>query len=186
MNAPPRHRPRGFSLIELMIVCGLLGIAAAVSLPSLSAVLQSADAATASRQLHIHLSRARSAAISRRSHVVLCPADRDLSKPRCDESTNWTQGWWVFADEDEDQSIGDEEKILAFGQPLRPRVRIRQGRGGRPRAVRFKPQGDAWPNTSFYVCTSAEREHSRRVIVYRSGRSRIAGTGKKGCLWVEN
>jgi len=174
---------RGFTAIELLVVTIIAGVLMALTTPLLARMLNEADSATTSRLLHSHLYLARSTAIARRQHVVVCAADGD----QCGDNIDWSNGWWVFVDHNRNRKLDDGDVRLRFGEALRQKVRIRQGSGRRGRALRFKPGGDAWPSTTFSVCASTQAKTARAVVVYYTGRVRISGSrpGRRGvdCSW---
>jgi prepilin-type N-terminal cleavage/methylation domain-containing protein len=76
-----RARPasRAFTLLELMVVLGIIGLLAAITLPSLKNIRQSNTLVSAGRQLVDDLMLARARAISERTtvHVIFVPPDID-------------------------------------------------------------------------------------------------------------
>jgi prepilin-type N-terminal cleavage/methylation domain-containing protein len=82
-NAYMRIRARGFSLIELMIVVAIIGIASAVAAPSISAAATRRNADEAFRQLMAFVTTARDEArMQRRCVQVTRPSASELSMQR--------------------------------------------------------------------------------------------------------
>lgn len=75
----------GFTLPELLVVVAVVGILAAVGMPSLQSLIQSHQIKNASFELFSSISLARSEAIKRNGNVTLTPIS----------STDWGQGWTV-------------------------------------------------------------------------------------------
>ncbi len=173
----------GFTAIELLAVIAIVGVLMATTAPLLGFALNEADAAASSRLLHNHLYLARSTAIARRADVVVCAAEGQS----CTQHTDWSNGWWVFIDNNRNRRIDSGDTRLRYGEALRGKIRIRQGSGGRGRSIRFKPAGDAWPSTTFSVCANADSQSARAVVVYYTGRVRISanrpGNRKVACDW---
>jgi type IV fimbrial biogenesis protein FimT len=92
-----RHA-RGFTVIELMIVVGVVGILLAVGMPSLQETINSITTNSAAKTLVASLNYARSEAVKRGRTVSVCASD---SGTDC-AVNSWNDGWIVFVDENED------------------------------------------------------------------------------------
>ncbi|OCR21928.1 general secretion pathway protein GspH [Pseudomonas syringae] len=68
------HRAKGFSLIELLVTVSLVGILAAIAIPSFTSVIQNSKADTEVSDLQRALNYARLEAINRGVSVQLLPA----------------------------------------------------------------------------------------------------------------
>lgn len=76
----------GFTLIELMIVLGIVGIMAVVGIPSFANFIAMRSVKSAAAELYGSLNRARSEAITRNGNVVVSP-----------KSGAWQNGWQVLS-----------------------------------------------------------------------------------------
>jgi type IV fimbrial biogenesis protein FimT len=74
----------GFTVIELLVVIGLVAIVAAVAAPGFTAFLDTQDAKNASMDLVADLTAARSEALKRNTTITVSPV-----------AGNWTKGWQV-------------------------------------------------------------------------------------------
>lgn len=105
-------RKRGTSLIELMAVLAVLGVALALAAPDLGALVRVQQLKSASGELFSAVGLARAQALARGRVVVLAPRDA--------AGRDWRSGWTVFVDRDGDGRPGPgEERILEHG-PLAP------------------------------------------------------------------
>ncbi len=77
-------RPRGFTLIEMLLVVAILATLAAFALPATRDLIQSGAVRGASSDFYSSLLMARSEAIKRRANTVIAPI-----------GTGWTSGWTV-------------------------------------------------------------------------------------------
>lgn len=89
---------RGYTLIELLVTVGMLGLLIAISLPNFQDTIESQVANSQIKVLLTTLNLARSEAIKRGSNVAICASDDGAD---CDAGT-WTEGWMVFVDNNGD------------------------------------------------------------------------------------
>ena len=83
---PPsaRGRLRGFTLIEMMVVIGIVAILGAIAAPNMSAMIKRQRIKTAAFDVFASLTFARSEAIKRNTTVTLTPT-----------SSDWAKGWQI-------------------------------------------------------------------------------------------
>lgn len=95
MNLTPTRTPmrrsglRGFTMVELMVVVGVLAILAGLAVPSFTKLIEGQKIKTAASDLNSSLSRARSEAVKRNKSVTLAPLT----------GSDWLSGW-AIADPD--------------------------------------------------------------------------------------
>jgi type IV fimbrial biogenesis protein FimT len=115
----------GLSLIELMVVVFVLGIALVVGVPAFTTMLANTRMTTAVNDMVTSLHAARSEAIKRRATVLLCPAR--AAGGTCDLAATPGSGWIVFVDLNGNGSVdaGGGEVILQNHGPLEPAIAAR-------------------------------------------------------------
>ena len=79
-----KHRARGFTLVELMVVLSVLAILLAMATPSMTQLVATQRVRSMASDLHVALVRARSEAVKRNASVTIVPA-----------GGNWSAGWSV-------------------------------------------------------------------------------------------
>ena len=101
-NTRKVDRPKGFSLIELLIVMILISILVGVAVPSLRALSQNRQLTTQKDNFLTTIQLTRSEAIKRGIRVGLCPVASPGASTNvlaCASSTNWATGWMAFVDD---------------------------------------------------------------------------------------
>ena len=117
----PAPRPRGFTIVELMVALSVLAILLALAVPSFTNATLGARLSSYANDLLASTQLARSEAIKRNAPVTLC---RSLDGETCAASGDWQSGWIVV-----DLRVeGDDGDNIVFQhqQALPPEFRITQ------------------------------------------------------------
>ncbi|MFT5657696.1 MAG: type IV fimbrial biogenesis protein FimT [Gammaproteobacteria bacterium] len=97
----------GFTLLELIITVGIIGVVTAIAFPAMGVYIQNNRLTTQINALVSHLAYARNEAVSRSIQTVLCASPDSLT---C-AGTAWANGWIVFGDADASGQIDGTEAI---------------------------------------------------------------------------
>lgn len=100
---------RGLSLMELLVVMGLVSVLAGLAVPALGSLLLKRQVESAAEALVSDLRLARSEAIRRAAVVTLCSSTDGTA---CSDDAAWSQGWLVFADTDANQQRESGEALI--------------------------------------------------------------------------
>jgi type IV fimbrial biogenesis protein FimT len=185
MTAVPRDcagtndRPRGFSLIELMIALVLFGALLATVPPAYRDWIAARQLADHAHFVADTLDRARSEAIKRGLRVNVC---KTQDARQCTDRGSWESGWIMYVDENHDGEIDYDEVVLHREGPAPDGITMH---GNRPVAdyVSYTSLGHArllngaLQMGTFVVCRSGQ--NALNVVLANSGRARIDKTGQR-------
>lgn len=157
----PRTYLLAFTLLELLIVLALLGLAIGIAMPSLSALQQKSHQQTLRDNINASLAQARLQAILRRTTVEMCGT---FDGEACHD--NWTNGWRWHAQSSPEQPLQiiqtpGKEPIYWTG-------------AGFDQRIRFFPNGTTANNGRFFQCR--EQQLSWQLVINRQGRVRTGTT----------
>ena len=160
----------GFSLIELMITIAIAAILFGIAVPQFSTVTQNARMTSARNGLFTAFQLARTEAVSRRVHVVVCASAEGVS---C--SGSWDRGALVFVDANRNRQRENNERLLTqFNADAFKNLTVQGGR----RLTSFGPDGRSGGSNQTLAFCSPGRADGLSVVVSNVGRVRM---GKATC-----
>jgi type IV fimbrial biogenesis protein FimT len=110
MNAMKnRASQRGFTLLELMVVVGIIAITAAIGVPSFKYVTTSNRASAEVNALLGDMRFARTEAVKQGIAVTVCASSDGAT---CAGTSTWSGGWIVFSDAAADHVVNGNDIIL--------------------------------------------------------------------------
>lgn len=157
---------RGLTLIEILVVLALIGVMITIAVPAYTNFVTDNRMAAEMAGFTETLMLARSEAIKRGETVTVCTSGGSTSS--CSDTANWNEGWIVFVDPDDSQSIGPTTTIIRT-EPSWTSSDVLSGSAGVAHAISFSPLGilvgtttgggvvtlnDAQGNTSFRRCVT--------------------------------
>lgn len=101
-------KENAFTLVELIITLTILGITAAIAIPSMNTFVESNRLTALTNDFLADINLARSESIKRGVQTAICGSP---TSPSCAGGANWNGGWLVFVDADNSStwSSGDIE-----------------------------------------------------------------------------
>jgi type IV fimbrial biogenesis protein FimT len=165
-----RNLARGFTLMELVVGLGLAIALLLVASAAIGGGLESARAGGARADLLGSLVLAGTKAGLTGTHAVVCPS---VDGATCSGRVDWTPGWIVFLDADEDGVADPGERRLQRVPALPGRVHLRTS-AGRTRVTFQGNGGNAGSNVTFTLCDGRGPAKARSLVISNAGRLRDA------------
>lgn len=103
-------RNAGVSMMEMLITLLILGMVAAIGLPSLNGFIEDNRLNAAIADLQSSMQTARAEAVGRNAYVTMCK--RNTAGTDCVTSGGWQQGWLLFVDVNGDGTVDGGDEIL--------------------------------------------------------------------------
>jgi len=171
-----RSRQTGISLIELLVACLIIAILVQLAIPGFQTLSVWSIRNATARLLIADLNWSRTEALANSTRLYLCPGQ---NSDRCKTSTDWSQGWTVFSDQNHNRQLEPSEILLLRTLPLNTSISVHFRKPG---YLFYKYDGSAWPNGTFRICTADPKVPPLLVIVYRTGRARTSSGTRSKCI----
>ena len=164
----------GFTLVDTLITTTVIGLLAAVAMPTLQDYRSATLAGTTRLALGQRLMQASTTAANLGEHVVLCPS----AGRACLRTEDWSMGMLAFIDADGNREYEPSERILFDAPPTPPGIGLRSS-VGRQRIV-FQPNGgNAGSNVTFTLCDPRGPTKAMSLILSNGGNWRQTPSSPK-------
>ena len=111
-----RRHCTGLSMAELAVVLGMVAITSSLAAPGLHRIVQGQELRVAAADLYSAVQLTRSMAIARNEPVILTSNDA--------AGIDWSRGWTVYVDRDNNRQAGAGDDILAVRDTLPQGVQV--------------------------------------------------------------
>ena len=98
----------GLTLVELLVTIVVLSVLLALGVPEIQSFIKSNRLTGQANDLVVSIQLARSEAVKRGTRGVICAR---ANENECSDSDDWTTGWIVFTDVDQDSKLTDDDKL---------------------------------------------------------------------------
>lgn len=180
------NKSHGFTLIEAMVVVGIVAILTALAAPSFKNLIQSNAISGNVNSFLADMRYARSEAIRRGGVVVMCRSNAPESTQACNGTTGaangWLTGWIIFVDLNGDGSHDAGEPVLRVQGPITNMDSIIEPTN-KGYIFSFNATGrlPGTTRTINFGSSNFPTTTQRVVCVSVGGRARIAGDGYSSC-----
>ncbi len=164
-------RPRGFTLVELLVTLAVMSIVASMAIPAYNTLITSNRRAAAINDVLSSLHLARTESITRNRRVTVCRSN--AAQSAClTGAGDWQYGWLVYIDPTNPGVIDAGEEILAAVDEPGGASRIRSFDFGS--SLTYTPNGRLVNNAEgrILLCELDSEIASRAVEISRTGRPR--------------
>lgn len=169
---------RGLTLVELLFTIAMAAILLGTAVPAFHELLQDVRMTSRINNLVAALHLARSEAIKRRGHILVCVSD---SRGACVRNGGWEQGWVVFHDRNGNRDKEPQETALLMQEPQHSGATITFSAFGSRHQVLFSPDGfTRSSNGTFIFCDRRGAEKAKALILSKTGRLRVSRTKPDG------
>lgn len=162
------------TLAELLATLAVGTILISMGIPSYQSLVLSNSQTAEVNELIAGLSLARSEAITKNTRVTLCTSTNGTS---CDATADWSDGWLVYADNNNDSNLNAGEPVIKSSGAAR---KVTAKSAEFSTFITYRPNGRAMANTprdntgQFTFCDKRGAGKAKTVVIEASGRPRAS------------
>jgi len=162
---------RGTSLMDVLTTLAVSSLVLGIAIPGFQNYLAYSQLISSTNLLAHSLALARSEAVKRNRHVVIC---KSRDQQTCTSTGSWRQGWIIFEDRTPDRQRDEEEALLFAKSELARAMHLDYRAFRSPHFIAFRPTGITKTNGSFTLCYRQDTDSARALILSKTGRVRLS------------
>lgn len=162
------NTPAGFTLVELVIVLAIAGIFAILAIPAFGTFTSNNRLINTVNGIAGGIYYARSESIVRGENISICAGNNISASPGCSNTNDWSKGYTVFIDVNENGNIDSTDTVLRFQRAYNSNVEISQSSTAK---IRYNNEGFlTFGSGDLDFCTDAL---GRRLSIAANGSVRL-------------
>ena len=178
-----RSHERGFTLMELLKVVGIMAIVLSFGVPSMASLIRSNQIVGYTNDFISTVQTARAEALNNVVQVTVC---KSFDQATCDTAASWNDGWIAFIDDDEDEIrdlAGTPEALIHAHQALADSYTLQSAAFAdwiafRPNGVTLGSVGNAG---TFSLCSDEGANYGRDISITRTGSPLVGENAVGAC-----
>ncbi len=172
-----RSDSKGTSLMDVLTTLAVASLLFGVGIPGFQHYLANSRLVSSTNLLSRSLALARSEAVKRGSHVVIC---KSRDQQTCTPAGSWRQGWIIFEDHLPDRQRDENESLIFAKSELPTAVNLNYSAFRSANFIAFRPTGITKTNGTFTLCYNEDANSARALILSKTGRVRFSRTRANG------
>jgi type IV fimbrial biogenesis protein FimT len=166
-------KQRGFTLMELMVTVSIAGIMMGIAIPSFTSTIKNSRITAQVNEFTTSLNLSRSEAVKRGVRITLCKSSNGTTCVADGATTNWSQGWIVFSDENSNNAYNSAtETLLRVQGAAQGNVTI-IGDTDVDDSISYLSGGQVDKTGIVTICDDRVSEMGKSITINATGRSKI-------------
>jgi len=168
---------KGTSLMDILTTLAITSLLFGIGIPGFQSYQANSRLVSSTNLLSRSLALARSEAVKREAHVVIC---KSQDQQNCTAAGSWQQGWIIFEDRQHDRQRDKEEPLIFAKTRLPDPVHVDYAAFRSSNFIAFRATGITKTNGTFTLCYNQDPDSARALILSKTGRIRISRTRADG------
>ncbi|MCZ6486732.1 MAG: GspH/FimT family pseudopilin [Gammaproteobacteria bacterium] len=175
---------KGFTLVELMVALGILGLTMAFAVPSFVTLISNNRISSSASDFVGSLQLAKAESAARTSPATICK--KNIAGTGCVTAGDWQQGWIVFSDINGNAAVDAGDAVVLDHEPLDSQITFNDA--GVTNSITFNPSGTtSITGTQIFIMCDARgfADYAKGILVTITGRGSVmkaSDTGLTACL----